>query len=407
MVLFGFAVRRYMRELQPVSTRLRRRFGQMDAGLAETLGGIEVVKSTVQEDQETRKFLRDAAAYRDDFREQGDVQARYLPPLIVGLALSIALGHGLLLVGRGAVTVGELVAYMGLVSALRFPAQISVFSFSLVQLGLAGAERMLELMRAEADLDADAGTHAGRIRGELVFDGVSFGYEDSSATALSSVSFRVAPGETLAIVGQTGSGKSTLTRLVNRAYDPSQGAVRIDGVDLRDWELESLRSQISVIEQDVFLFSRTVAENIAFGARREGEAVPMERIREAARGAQAEDFIEHFADGYDTVLGERGVTLSGGQRQRLAIARALLTDPRILILDDATSAVDSATEDRIQRAIDRVLEGRTTLLITHRLAQIRKADRILVLERGRVVDVGTHSELLDRCDLYRRIFVRG
>jgi ATP-binding cassette, subfamily B, bacterial len=204
-------------------------------------------------------------------------------------------------------------------------------------------------------------------------------------------------------VGQTGAGKSTLTKLVNRIYDVDSGRILVDGVDVRDWSLDSLRSQISTIEQDVFLFSRSIAENIAFSlGQRAGRAA----IERAARDAQAHGFITGFTDGYETVIGERGVTLSGGQRQRLAIARALLTDPRILILDDSTSAIDSATEDEIQKAIHRLLEGRTTLLITHRLSQIRWADRILVLREGALLDQGTHAELMARCEPYRRIFTR-
>jgi ATP-binding cassette subfamily B protein len=218
---------------------------------------------------------------------------------------------------------------------------------------------------------------------------------------LKDVSFHARPGQTIAIVGQTGAGKSTLTKLVNRIYDVEEGRVLVDGVDVREWNLDSLRSQISTIEQDVFLFSRTIAENIGYGL---GPRAERAIIESAAQDAQADEFIRRFPQGYETEIGERGVTLSGGQRQRLAIARALLTDPRILILDDSTSAIDSATEDEIQQAIRRVLQGRTTLLITHRLSQIRWADSILVMRKGELIDQGTHEELLARCDTYRRIF---
>jgi ATP-binding cassette subfamily B protein len=231
---------------------------------------------------------------------------------------------------------------------------------------------------------------------------VSFSY--GGAPVLRDVSFTVVPGQTVAIVGQTGAGKSSLTRLVNRIYDVDDGRVLVDGVDVREWQLTALRSQISTIEQDVFLFSRTVAENIAFGF---GPRADRATLEQAARDAQAHEFITSFKDGYDTVVGERGVTLSGGQRQRIAIARALLTDPRILIMDDATSAIDSATEDEIQQAMRRLLRGRTTLLITHRLSQIRRADLILVLRKGELVDQGTHEQLLGRCELYRRIFAHS
>jgi ATP-binding cassette subfamily B protein len=235
--------------------------------------------------------------------------------------------------------------------------------------------------------------------GDIIFEGVTFAF--GTEPLLHNITFHAQPGQTIAIVGQTGSGKSTLTKLVNRTYDVGSGRVLVDGVDVRTWSLDGLRSQISTIEQDVFLFSRSIAENIAFGL---GQRVDRDAIERAARDAQAHDFITSFSDGYDTIIGERGVTLSGGQRQRLAIARALLTDPRILILDDSTSAIDSATEDKIQKAIRRVLQGRTTLLITHRLSQIRWADHILVLQRGELLDQGSHEELMERCLLYQRIF---
>jgi ATP-binding cassette, subfamily B, bacterial len=404
ILVFIVALRHYMRQLNPVSSAMRRQFGVMNAGLNETITGIEVVKSVVQEAQEKRKFARDAGLFRDYFVEQGRVQARYLPLLLLGFALTGAFTHGLWLVSREELSLGELVAYMGLMGILRFPAFISIFTFSLVQLGLAGAERILELMREETELDENPAGYAAAIEGEIVFEEVGFGYGGSSwgKMSLRGLSFRAEPGATVAIVGQTGSGKSTLVKLVNRSYDATSGRILIDGVDVRDWNLESLRQQISVIEQDIFLFSRSIADNIAFGLPNASR----ESIIAAAKAAQAHDFIMGFAEGYDTVIGERGVTLSGGQRQRLAIARALLTDPRILILDDSTSAIDSATEDAIQRAINKVLEGRTTLMITHRLSQIRKADLILVLHGGELVDQGNHHELLGRCELYRRIFAR-
>jgi len=396
---FALALRSYIRRLGPVSGKMRADFGAMNAGLAETVTGIEVVKSTAQELQEARKFTTAARTYRDSFVRQGEVQSLYLPPLVFALSLTVAFLHGVLLVDNGTLTVGDLVAFMGLMGMLFFASHISVFTFALVQLGVAGARRILGIMNEETELDENEGGHRDTIRGEIVFENVSFSY--GGTPILQDVSFRVEPGQTVAIVGQTGSGKSTLTKLVNRIYDVESGRITIDGVDVRAWQLDALRSQVSTIEQDVFLFSKTIAENIGFSL---GGRATQAEIERAARDAQAHDFIMSFKDGYETVIGERGVTLSGGQRQRLAIARALLTDPRILILDDSTSAIDSATEDEIQKAIDRLQEGRTTLLITHRLSQIRWADTVLVLRKGRVIDHGTHDELLDRCDLYRRIF---
>ena len=400
IIVFIIALRHYSRRLGPVSDRMRDQFGKMNAVLTETVAGVEVVKATAQEQQEQRKFQVNARLYRDYFIENGEVQARYLPMLLLAIALVGGFLHGIFLVTHGQLSLGSLVAYMGLLAILRFPTSISIWSFNLVQQGIAGAGRILKILQEETDLDENEGGYREEMHGEIVFDHVTFSY--GSAPILKDVSFRAEPGQTIAIVGQTGAGKSTLTKLVNRIYDVDAGRVLIDGVDVRAWNLDALRSQISTIEQDIFLFSRTVAENIAYGL---GQKADPDGIEQAARDAQAHEFILNFKDGYETVIGERGVTLSGGQRQRIAIARALLTDPRILILDDSTSAIDSATEDEIQKAIRRVLEGRTTLLITHRLSQIRWADKILVLRKGELVDQGTHDELLARCELYRRIFI--
>jgi ATP-binding cassette subfamily B protein len=400
LILFGFALYSYNGQLNPVSQAQREEFGTMNAGLAEAVSGIGVVKGNAQEPQEEEKFNVNALSFRNYYVKQGEIQARYLPLLIFSVALAAAFLLAMFMWRAGELTLGQVVTYMGLIGLLRFPTFISIFSFNLVQLGIASARRILDMINTETDLDENEAGQSIQVKGEVVFDKVNFGYNGSSV--LENISFKANPGETIAIVGQTGSGKTTLTRLINRIFDVNSGAVMVDGADVRNWNLESLRSQISTIEQDVFLFSRTIGENIAFGC----PDASQEDIERAARQAQAHDFITRFEDGYETEVGERGVTLSGGQRQRIAIARAFLTNPHILILDDSTSAIDSATEDRIQKAMRRISQEQTTFLITHRLSQIRWADRILVLKRGELVNQGTHEELLTRSPDYQRIFAR-
>jgi ATP-binding cassette, subfamily B, bacterial len=269
-----------------------------------------------------------------------------------------------------------------------------------VSLGLAGTRRILELINRETDLDQNLEGQTRPLEGSIEFRDISFTYDGATDPTLDDINLKVLPGQTVAIVGQTGTGKTSLVKLVNRTYDVTEGQVLLDGVDVRDWNLESLRRQISIIEQDIFLFSRSIAENIAFGK----PGATQEEIEAAAQAAQAHEFIAGFKDGYETVIGERGVTLSGGQRQRLALARAFLTDPRILILDDSTSAIDSATEDKIQQAIYAAAKGRTTLIITHRLSQIRWADLIVVLRGGRITAIGNHEDLMGQSLAYRQIF---
>ncbi len=401
-LLFPFLLQRFSRQLGPLVEQARKQFGLVNAGVIEALNGVEVIKGFAQEQAEMQRFSANASRYHELDIKRGATQARYLPLLFLGIFYALGFAHALFLWQQGVVTVGQVVAFMGLFDLLRFPTTLSLMSFTMLQLGLAGARRVYGLITSETELDENVRGVAQPIRGAISFEGVSFAYDGQPV--LSDISFQAPAGATIAIVGQTGAGKSTLTKLLNRTYDVTAGRVLIDGVDVREWNLSSLRSQISMIEQDIFLFSRSIADNIAFGAG--GRASP-EQIEAAARQAQAHEFISKLPDGYNTVIGQRGVTLSGGQRQRVAIARAFLTEPRILILDDSTSAIDSATEDQIQQAMRRIFQGRTTLLITHRLSQICLADWILFLHQGRLVDQGTHTDLLARNEVYRALFTQS
>ncbi len=398
-VLYFFALRRYLRNLEPITAEVRETFGLMNTHLSEALDGVEVMKGAAQEDAEVKRFEENARRVRLANVRQGDLEARFVPLLMMAVAMGIGLFHSIFLYRQGLLQTGDVVAYMGLLLMLDFPTWTSIFAYSQISLGLAGARRILDLMTRENNLDQNESGYAGEMRGEVEFRDVCFAYSEAEPT-LEHVSFKVRPGQTVALVGQTGSGKTSLMKLVNRTYDATCGQVLVDGTDVRDWNLAALRQQISIIEQDIFLFSRSIAENIAFGKPGAGSEV----IETAARAAQADEFVQSFEKRYETVIGERGVTLSGGQRQRIALARAFLTNPRVLVLDDSTSAIDSATEDLIQRAIAAAARGRTTFIITHRLSQIRWADLIIVLRKGRIAAIGTHEELMRTSEAYSRIF---
>jgi ATP-binding cassette subfamily B protein len=413
--LYFISLLRYLKTLEPVTDEVRATFGKMNTHLTESLDGVEVVKGASQENAEVDRFVMNASRVRDAFVRQGDLEGRYIAMALLGSAYAFGLFQALLLFRAGQINTGDVVAYFGLLLLLGFPTYVSTFAYSQISLGMSSARRILELIQRENNLDQNAEGYTGAMKGEVEFRNVSFSYArekelteipqeahslNAQEDVLENISFKVKPGQTVAIVGQTGAGKTSLVKLINRTYDATQGQVLVDGIDVRNWNLASLRSQVSMIEQDIFLFSRTVSENLAFGKPDSTQ----EEIEAAAKFAQADDFIQTFDHGYQTVVGERGVTLSGGQRQRIALGRAFLTDPHILILDDSTSAIDSATEDRIQRAIANAARGRTTFIITHRLSQIRWADLIIVLRKGSIAAIGTHEELMKTSEAYSRIF---
>ena len=416
IILYFVSLVRYLKTLAPITDEVRATFGAMNTHLSESLDGVEVVKGASQENAEVDRFVVNASRVRDTFVKQGDLEGRYVAMLLLGSAYAFGLFHALLLFRSGELNLGDGVAYFGLLRLLEFPTFVSTFAYSQISLGISGARRILELMNRETNLDQNAQGYADSMRGEVEFRNVSFNYspqphpspngsgmsegQGEGDEVLQNISFKVKAGQTVAIVGQTGAGKTSLVKMINRTYDTTSGQVLVDGVDVRDWNLAALRSQVSMIEQDIFLFSRSVSDNIAFGK----PGAEPDEVEMAAKSAQADDFIQSFDKRYETVVGERGVTLSGGQRQRIALARAFLTDPHILILDDSTSAIDSATEDKIQRAIANAARGRTTFIITHRLSQIRWADLIIVLRKGKIAAIGTHNDLMKTSDAYSRIF---
>ncbi|MHA1372740.1 MAG: ABC transporter ATP-binding protein [Promethearchaeota archaeon] len=400
-ISFLILLRSYSRKIGPITGRLRGNFGLMTATLSETLSGIEVVKATVQEEKEMKKYFTHAKNYKNAFIERGKLQAKYLPILVLALVITAGFGHSIVLFNSGEMNIGQIIAFLGILGMLRFPTNISMFVFAIFRLAGSSADRLLELMNKKTEIDENKEGKEIIFEGNITFENVDFSYPDSKKPVLKDISFVVQAGQTVAIVGTTGSGKTTLTKLISRLYDVSNGRILIDGLDIRDYSLQSLRDQISYIEQDVFLFSTTIFDNISFG-----RVSSLEQVINVAQQAQAHDFVSELPEEYQSKVGERGVQLSGGERQRLAIARAFLSDPRILILDDSTSAIDSNTEDKIQFAINNILKNRTTILITHRLSQIRWADLILVLKSGEIVAKGNHEQLLKSSEEYRKIFVK-
>jgi ABC-type multidrug transport system fused ATPase/permease subunit len=382
--------------------RVRERLGLVTASLAEDIAGMRVVQSFTREPENQRSFRGVNDRYREANHETVILNGLYFPAVdfLSSVATAIVLGYGGWLVLEGEVTVGTLLAFTLYLANFFDPVQQLSQLYNTFLSAIAAMDKIIEVLDEEPEtVDRSDALELPRITGHVRFDHVRFGYGDGPEV-LHGVELDIPAGTTVALVGHTGAGKSTIAKLLARFYDPRQGVISIDGHDLRDVEQGSLRRQLGIVPQEGFLFAGTVAENIAFGR----PDAPREEVEAAARAVGAHAFVEQLPDGYDTELGERGFRLSLGQRQLVAFARALLADPRILILDEATSSVDIATERQIERALRRLLAGRTAFVIAHRLSTIRDADRIVVLEHGRVVEQGTHGELIARRGLYTSLY---
>jgi ABC-type multidrug transport system fused ATPase/permease subunit len=393
---------RYGRRARPAIQEVQQRLAELTATAEESIGGVRVVKAFAREDRQERVFRERTTRVFDQAMVSTRLQARYNP--LIGFLPQVGLATVLLLGGRqvidGSLQLGEFTAFYVYLLMLLGPMRTLGMSLGMAQRATASGARLFELLDRAPAIRAPEGAPplpAGAGRVEL--RDVTLRYEGAPGPALEGVSLTVEAGRTVALVGATGSGKTSLVGLLPRLYDVEAGAVLVDGADVREVDLASLRGAIAIVDDDPFLFSATVAENIAYGA----PGASQELIEQAARRAQAHSFIARLPDGYATRLGERGLTLSGGQRQRLAIARAFLADPRILVLDDATSAVDASTEQGIKTALREVMAGRTTFVIAHRLSTIALADEVVVLEDGRVAAHGTHDELVEASPLYAEI----
>jgi ATP-binding cassette, subfamily B, bacterial len=400
VILWGSLL--YQRKVEPRYKRVREGVGGLASRLENNIGGIHVIKSFTAEAFETERVRQASDEYRRANVEAIRLSAVYVPlirmAIVVGFAGVLLLGSYWILNGRGNITVGELVLFAMMTERLLWPLTRLGTTVDDYERAKASARRAFGLLdTAPTILEPERPEPFQRARGEVVFDRVEFRYARGRADepVLRGVSFRVAPGETLGIAGPTGAGKSTIIKLLLRFYDVSGGAVRLDGHDVRNLALADLRRNIALVSQDVYLFHGTIRENIAYSSD-----VPLEEVERAARLAQLHDFVASLPQGYDTLVGERGVKLSGGQRQRLSIARAIVKDAPILILDEATSSVDTETERAIQQNLRTLTAGRTALIIAHRLSTIRNADRILVLRDGQVAEEGHHDDLIARGGTY-------
>ncbi len=397
--LFGLFARRAM----PLFKEVQERLSRLNVVLQENLAGVRVVKAFARERHEAARYGEANRALYDIHLQVNNILSLAFPTIfgVFNLTtLAIYWFGGLQVIGN-TLTVGELVAFASYVGIGFFPVMMIGMIVAMLSSAAASAERIFDILDAHSEVvDKPDAQVLPRVEGRVTFENVTFRYFEGGEPVLKEVSLVAEPGQRIALLGATGSGKSTIINLIPRFYDVDEGRVLIDGYDVRDVQLSSLRSQIGIVLQETNLFEGTIRENIAFGR----PDATLEEVVAAAKAAEAHDFIMGFANGYDTRVGERGTTLSGGQKQRVAIARALLLDPRILILDDATSSVDLATEYRIQQALERLMAGRTSFIIAQRVATVLNADQILVLDRGQIVARGVHEELLATSEIYAEIY---
>jgi ATP-binding cassette subfamily B protein len=397
---------RMRRQLFPVSWLIQARLAEVAMIVDENINGVRVVKSFAAEQRELNALERAADKLQWSYIGDADLRARFTPVVQnlpqVGMAFVLLLGGYLVI--HGHLGGGAILAFSLYIVMLQAPFQMLGMLFMLSQRAAASAGRIYEVLDEQPTVvdapDAEVLTHS---RGDVRLEGVDFAYGPDAPLILNDLNLHLRPGETVAMVGRTASGKTTVARLLSRFYDVRSGSVKIDGHDVRDLTIESLRSQIGVVLDEPFLFSVSIHDNIAYGR----PDAPIEEIRAAARAAGAEEFITQLPQGYDTIIGERGYTLSGGQRQRIAIARTLLVNPPILVLDDATSAVDVQVEQGIHEALKTLMQGRTTLIVAHRLSTIGLADRVVLLEQGQIVADGTHAELLESSQLYAEVLAQA